>query len=137
VAVTVQELPTVVLDEGDRIVGVNSAASPWFGAFVGEVVFDCYPDGEQLFRPYFERARRTGRTIEFPQFYDGTVAHVTATPGRTTLTISWEVIDVLDTFTLDGLRASLDRILAGLDGARIALERERVRDSLRVVAGGA
>jgi hypothetical protein len=47
------------------------------------------------------------------------------------------ILEVLDTQTLDGLQSSLERTIAKLDGAGAALERGRVRESLRVVAGGA
>jgi hypothetical protein len=137
VAVTVEGLPSVVLDDEFRVVGVNDAAAPWFGRYVGEVVFESYAGAEPLFRPYFETALRTRRVVEFVQFYDGTAAHLTVLPGPGKLTVTWKTIGVLDTFTLEGLRASLAKLVSGLESAEDVLDRSRVRDSLRVVTGGA
>ena len=136
-AVTVDDLPSAVLDEADRIVEVNAAAGHWVAEHVGEVVFDSFPGVEPLLRPHLELARRSQRTVEFVVFYKGAVGHVTVTPSHATVTVSWKVLEVLDTQTLDGLQSSLERAIAKLDGAGAALERGRVRDSLRVVAGGA
>jgi hypothetical protein len=137
VAVAVGDLPSVVLDEHDLIVEVNAAAEPWFGQYIGQDVFAGYPLAEALFRPHFERARRMCSTVEFAAYYDGTVAYVTATPSRTRLDVTWKPVGVLDTMTLAGLRVSLEAILARLDKAESELARDRVRDSLRVVMGGA
>jgi urease gamma subunit len=137
VAVTVEDSPSVVLDEANCIVETNTAAAPWFARFVGRRIFDCYPSAEPLFRPYFESARRSGRVVEFAQFYDGTVAHMTVRSIRGTLVVRWEAVAMLDTLTLDGLRESLDHIIDVLETTQAALERDRVRDSLRVVTGGA
>lgn len=137
-AVTVQDSPSIVLDSADRIVEVDAAAAPWLAPLVGEALFTRFRDAKPLFQPYFEQARRTGRVVEFPQFYDGAVTQVTVTPRRSRhLTVTWEIVEVLDTFTLEGLRSSLESILAKLDAAQSALERDRVRDTLRVVTGGA
>lgn len=134
-AVTVQQ-PTVALDEGFRVVEVNEAASPWFDQHLGQVVFDCFPGSEPLFRPYYEEARRTGSTVCFAQFYGGYVTHVTAAPSRGGLSVSWETLAMLDTWTLDGLRSSLDAALARIGEAEHELEHDRLRRSLRVVEGG-
>lgn len=137
-AVTVRELPSVVLDSGDRIVETNSAAAPWFEKRVGGLVFAGARGAEPLFRPYFEQARRTRRVVEFPQFHDGALTHVTVTPLHSgSLRVTWRIVEVLDTFTLDGLRSSLESIATKLEAAEQALERDRVRDRLRVVTGGA
>jgi len=137
VAVTVEDLPSVLLDETDRIVGANAAAGHWVADHLGELVFDSFPGIETLLRPHLERARRQGRSLEFAAFYKGAVGHVTLTPSGTMVAVTWEVLEVLDTQTLDGLRSSLESAIAKLDAAGHALERNRVRDSLRVVVGGA
>jgi hypothetical protein len=129
VAVTVEESPSVVLDAEYRVVGMNAAARPWFEEHVGRVVFDCFPGSDGLFRPYYEEARATGSPVEFAQFYGGYLTHVVATPDGPDLVVEWTTIALIDTWTLDGLRASLDDALATL------ADRER-RTSLRVVEGG-
>jgi hypothetical protein len=136
VAVAVEQVPFVVLDESYRVVEMNSAAAPWFAQHLGAVVFDCFPGSRSLFRPYYEKARRTGSAVTFAQFYDGYVTQVTATPNGTRLTVSFETLGILDTWTPDGLRASLDAALARLDEAEQELERNRVRRSLELVGGG-
>jgi len=135
VAVTVEQVPYVVLDESYRVVEMNSAAAPWFAQHLGRVVFDCFPGSQSLFRPYYEEARRTSSAVRFAQFYDAYVTHVTATPNGTQLTVSFETLGILDTWTLDGLRSSLDTALARLDEAEQEFERNRVRRSLKLVGG--
>ena len=136
-AVTVEQAPSIVLDEEYRIVEANSAAAPSFAQHVGKGVFDCFPGTRCLFCPYYNEARRTGEAVEFVQFYDGYVTHVTVVPRGAQLTVSWETLGILDTWTLDGLRSSIDAALARLEEARHELERKRVRRSLHLVEGGA
>lgn len=136
VAVTVQQGPSVVLDENYRIVEMNEAASPWFAKHRGELVFDCFPGSEPLFRPHYDRARRSGSTITFAQFYGGYVTQVTAAPSGRRLVVSWETLTILDSWTLDGLRSSLDDALARLEEAEHGLEHDRIRRSLKLVEGG-
>lgn len=137
VAVTVQDLPSVVLDEGDRIVECNSAAQPWFAHNLGRSVYACFPGAARLFRPYYEKARRTGRTVEFAQYFDGYVTHVHVAPCSTTLEVTWKTLAILDTATAARLLASLDVAIERLDDEIRALDRDRARRSLRVVEGGA
>jgi hypothetical protein len=138
VAVTVQcQTPLVVLDEGDRIVGVGPGAESRFGPLVGEVVWDCHPGSEPLFKPYYETARETGETVEFVQFYDGYVTQVRAVPredGR--LELYWERLARLDTLTIDGLLESLEQALDALD-AHTAPGRNGARRALTLIQGGA
>ena len=136
-AVTVEQAPSIVLDEEYRIVEANLIAAPWFAQHVGKGVFDCFPGTRCLFCPYYNEARRTGEAVEFVQFYDGYVTHVTVVPRGAQLTVSWETLGILDTWTLDGLRSSIDAALARLEEARHELERKRVRRSLHLVEGGA
>lgn len=128
-------MPSVILDEADRIVEVSSAAAPRFGHFMGESVHDCFPGSRVLFGPHYARARRTGQTVEFAQFYGGYVTHVRAVPCPAGLEVTWETLAILDTWTLAGLRASLDTALARLDEMLLELERKRTKATLRVVGG--
>jgi hypothetical protein len=137
VAVTVEESPSVVLDEQFRVVEVNRAGAPWFAQHIGRVVFDCFPGSQRLFRPYYEEARRSGREVAFAQFFDGYVTHVTVIPDGARLTVIWETLSIIDTWTLDGLRSSLDTALAKLDELSNELERDRVRRSLQLVRASA
>jgi hypothetical protein len=139
VAVTVgQEPPFVVLDEGDRIVGVGSGAESQFGPLVGSVIWDCFPGSEPLFKPYYDSARRLGEQVEFAQFYDGNVARIRAVP-RTgdRLELYWELVARLDTLTLGGLVRTLEESLEHLDERHEALQRDALRKTFRVIEGGA
>jgi hypothetical protein len=133
VAVTVRQEPSfVVLDEGDRIVGVGPHAESQFGPLVGASLWDCFPGSEPLFKPYYDSARRSGEPVEFVQFYDGNVARIRAVPaGEGCLELQWEQLARLDTLTLDSLSETLDEALELLDEADPGTRR-----ALRVIEGG-
>lgn len=137
-AVTVeQQTPLVVLDEGDRIVGVGQGAESRFGPLVGEIVWDCYPGSEALFKPYYDAARMSGEHVEFAQFYDGNVLRVRAVPcneGR--LELYWQRLGRLDTLTLESLLETLEESLETLAAESSAAERSGARRALRLVEGG-
>ena len=137
-AVTVeQQAPLVVLDDSDRIVGVGRDAESHFRPLLGEVMWDCFPGSEPLFKPYYDRARTSGEPVEFVQFYDGTVARIRAVPhGEGRLELHWEALARLDTLTLGGLVDSLDRSLALLDVRSAGLERREGRTAFRLIEGG-
>jgi hypothetical protein len=138
VAVTVeQETPFVVLDEGDRIVGVGPKAESQFGPLVGARLWECFPGSEPLFKPYYDAARRSGEPLTFVQFYDGNVARIRAVPlpdGR--LELFWEQLARLDTLTLGSLAETLEESLALLDEQVESYERQTMRRALRVIRGG-
>lgn len=138
VAVTVeQETPFVVLDEGDRIVGVGPKAESQFGPLVGARLWECFPGSQPLFKPYYDEARRSGEPVTFVQFYDGNVARVRAVPlegGR--LELHWEHLARLDTLTLDSLADTLEESLELLDDQGASTSREAMRRALRVIEGG-
>jgi hypothetical protein len=137
VAVTVQLTPFVVLDEGDRIVGVGPGAESKFGPLVGSLMWDCFPGSEPLFKPYYNAARRSGEAVEFVQFYDGNVARVRAVPHRDgRLDLYWERLARLDTLTIDGLARTLDESLELLDDEHVGAHRNALRQHLRVIEGG-
>jgi hypothetical protein len=139
VAVTVlREPPFVVLDEGDRIVGVGPHAESQFGPLVGSSMWDCFPGSEPLFKPYYDSARRSGEPVEFVQFYDGNVARVRAVPvGEGHLELEWEQLARLDTLTLDSLSETLDDALELLGEAHPRRRRRTVgRAALHVIEGG-
>jgi len=136
VAVTVEESPSVILDEHDRIVECNRAARPWFEHNLGRSVFACFPGSGPLFQPYYDRARKTGEAVEFAQYFDGRVTRVRAVPCGSRLAVSWETLALLDTTTGERLLASLDHAIERLDAALRELERARAKSSLRVVDGG-
>jgi hypothetical protein len=139
VAVTVtQQMPFVVLDERDRIVGVGPDAESQFGPLIGSVMWDCFPGSEPLFKPYYDSARRTGEQLEFVQFYDGNIARVRAVPcGDGRLDLHWEHLARLDTLTLGGLVRTLEESLEHLDGEKAGAHRDELRKALRVIEGGA
>lgn len=135
-AVAVEGLPSVVLDETDRIVECSPAARPWFAHNLGQSVYACFPGACRLFRPYYEKARRTGQIVEFAQYFDGYVTHVRVAPRNTTLEVTWETLAILDTTTADRLVASLDHAIDRLDDEIREIERDRAKRALRVVGGG-
>lgn len=136
-AVTVEHAAFVTLDTGDRIVGVGPHAESQFGPLVGSVMWDCFPGAEPLFKPYYDRARRSGETVEFVQFYDGYVARIRATP-RTGggLELTWEQLARIDTTTLGDLTDSLTASLELLDEEQRGVQREERRKALRLIEGG-
>ena len=138
VAVTVRQEPLVVLDEGDRIVGVGPHAEGQFGPLLGASLWDCFPGSEPLFKPYYDAARRSGEPVEFVQFYDGNVARVRAAPaGEGRLELEWEQLARLDTLTLDSLSETLDAALELLGGEVADRRCPTVgRAALHVIEGG-
>jgi hypothetical protein len=133
VAVTVLQAPYIVLDDCDRIVEVSDFAMPVFGSFLDQSVWNCFPGSRSLYEPHYSRARRTGAPVEFAQYYDGRVMRVKAVPNGSTITLSYEIVAILDVLTLEGLRESLDSAVAALFAAEEAIHREHVRTSLRLV----
>jgi len=138
VAVTVeQDAPFVVLDEGDRIVGVGPHAESQFGPLVGTSLWECFPGSEALFKPYYDAARRSGEPLEFVQFYDGNVARVRAVPREDgQLELHWAHLARLDTLTLSSLADTLEESLELLEAQGWDGQRETVRRALRVIEGG-
>jgi hypothetical protein len=136
VAVAVEAIPSVILDERYRIVEVSRAAEAELGPLCGKNLLDCFPGSRPLFLPYLKEAQRTGRVVRFAQYFNGYVAELKIVPAEATLTLSWERLCMLDVLTLDGLRASLHNVLDALTAKEAALHREVVRSSLRVVKGG-
>jgi hypothetical protein len=139
VAVTVTQAPSVVLDEEYRIVEVGPSAEGGFGPLAGQVLWECFPGSEPLFRPYYERARRSGEVEEFVQFYDGHVVRVRAEPEPhgDRLAVSWRDLHVLDALTLEQLQTSIARTIELIDDESSASLREQTRRSLRLIQGGA
>jgi hypothetical protein len=136
VAVAVDAVPFVVLDEAYRIVEVSPAAQAAFGPLRGRDVFESFPDSRPLFLPYYEQARRSGEVVEYTQYYSGYVIKMRVVPAGSMLTVYWEQLYMLDVLTLEGLRASIHAVLDTLKAQEDVLHRETVRRSLRVVQGG-
>jgi hypothetical protein len=136
VAVTVTKEPFVVLDEEYRIVEVGPAAEGGFGPLAGENLWECFPGSESLFRPYYDRARRTGAPEEFVQFYNGYVARVRAEPQGDLLAVFWQELHVVDAQTLDTLDASLTRTIELVDDQQAEVLKQATRASLRLIKGG-
>lgn len=134
-AVAVDGIPYLVLDEEYRIVEVGPAAQAGFAPLAGQNVLDCFPGSRPLFLPYYEEARRRRKVVEFAQFYDGYIMRVRAAPEGPRLTVSWETLGMLDVLTLDGLRMSLQAALQAVTDSEETLRRESVRSSLQVVGG--
>jgi hypothetical protein len=138
VAVAVEHAPYVTLDSGDRIVEVGPLAESQFGPLAGSLLWDCFPGAEPLFKPHYKRARASGETVEFVQFYDGYVARVRASPrDGDELVLHWEQLARIDATTLEALAASLTAALALLDGEQRDSHRAELRKALRLIEGGA
>ena len=127
----------LVLDAEDRIVEVGAAAEAVYGSLVGHSLWERYAEAGPLFRPYYTRARRTGETLEFVQFYRGQLAWVRVVPAGGQVTVSWDVLHVLDTLTFDGLRRSIVDALSLLQEWEARIRKRRTRESLRLIEGGA
>jgi hypothetical protein len=136
VAVAVEEHSVVVLDEQDQLVGAVSSAQASIRLPEDASPLEQLPSARAVFAPYFERARRTGRTLEFVEFVDGRVVQVTVRPEGARLVVSWQTLDILDVLTLEGLRASIERVVETLAQAEATLRRAQARQLLRVVEGG-
>ena len=137
VAVTVEQVPFVVLDESYRIVEVGPAAEAGFGPLHGRCVWDCFPGSESMYRPHYERVRRRGEPIELVQYYGGYLTKVEIRPEKRAMRVSWEILSMLDTSNLERLRASLTDAIGALDQQAEELDRQRIRGTLRVVEGTA
>ncbi len=134
-AVAVEAVPFVVLDEAFKIVEVSPAAEAGFGPLRGRNVFESFPGSRPLFLPYYEEALESGDVVEFAQYYDGYVMDMKVVPAGRMLTVYWERLCMLDVLTLQGLSASLFAVLETLEARENALRREVVRRSLRLVRG--
>ena len=135
-AVAVERIPDLVLDEEYRIVEVGPPAEAAFGPLRGQGLWDAFPDSRPLFEPYYERARRSGEPVEFVQFYDGWVGRVRAVPEASRLLLFWDDLRRLDTLTLSRLHTSLEETLAAIEEQEVSIRRDTARDRLRVVEGG-
>jgi hypothetical protein len=133
VAVAVQGVPQIILDEDDRILQVNPDDSADLRDYEGKNLWESFPHSKPLFQPYYERARQTGEPVEFVQFYNGYVTRIRAVPAGTHLHLYWEKIDRIDTLTLEGLRDSLAHALAVIEEQEAHLRREQSRGRLRLV----
>ncbi|HUG65525.1 MAG TPA: hypothetical protein VMK83_09935 [Gaiellaceae bacterium] len=136
-AVTVQQSPSVVLDADYRIVEVGPSAEGGFGPLAGKNLWECFPGSESLFRPYYDKARRTGAVEEFVQFYNGYVTRVRAEPRGDDLAVWWDKLHVIDGLTLTSLEDSIARTIAVIDDEHSSALRLQARGSLRLIAGGA
>jgi len=135
---TSSDHPYVVLDAEDRVLDVSPNAPAPFPSLLGRRVHEGFPpETEALYGPYFERARRTGETVEFSQYSDGHVSLLKAVPIRRALVVSWELIGFIDVMTIESLRHSIDAALMALTVRGETIRREHTRASMRVIAGGA
>jgi len=102
-----------VLDDDDRIVHVSQAFHDTRGRGVGHVFWDHLPRAREIYGPYFEEARETGRPVEATIFYAGRLKRLLAIPGGDGLAVHVENLIELDVTSL----ATLTRSLAQLDAA--------------------
>jgi hypothetical protein len=137
VAVTVLQAPFVVLDAEYTIVEVGPSAEGGFGPLAGQNLWECFPGSERLFRPYYEKAMRTGEPAEFVQFYSGYVTGVRAEPQADRLKVSWKELHTIDALTLGTLQESLARTIELIDREQADALRSATRASLRLIEGQA
>jgi hypothetical protein len=136
VAVAVSEVPVLVLDEEYRAVELSPAFEAGCGMALGDCVLEGLPITRSTFVQSCEHARRTGEAVDLVEYGGGRLLHVRIVPQGGLLDVSWETLAMLDTLTLDGLRASLRTLAERLAHAEHTLRRERQRRSLRLVGGG-
>lgn len=135
-AVTVRQVPAIVLDEDYRIVEVGPSAEGGLGPLAGQNLWESFPGSECLFRPYYDRARASGEQVEFVQFYGGHVARVLAVPRGQLLDVSWQELHVIDALTVERLEASIARMIELIDDTQAETFRDVTRGSLRLIEGG-
>lgn len=136
-AVTVPQAPFVVLDEEYTIVEVGPSAEGGFGPLAGQNLWACFPGSESLFRPYYEKAWRTGEPEEFVQFYSGYVTRVHAEPQGDRLKVSWKELHTIDALTVTTLSESIARTIELIEHEQADVLRQDVRASLRLIEGEA
>jgi hypothetical protein len=136
VAVAVETLPHMVLDEDYLIVQLGPEVEAALGPLQGRDLWEAFPDAKPLFHPYYERARDSGQAVEFVQFYNGQLARIRAVPEGATLQLFWETLDRLDTLTLEGLRESLAHAAAVLEDQDAHADQDGARGRLRLIEGG-
>ena len=71
-----------MLDQHLRIVESSAAARAETGAENGQSVLDAFPGSRPVLVPQLEKARRTGKTVAFPLYLDGSVADITVVPAE-------------------------------------------------------
>jgi hypothetical protein len=135
VAAAVPDALVLVLDEDYRAVEMSPAFRAGCGLTPGDCALDGLPISRSMFVQSCEHARRTGDAVDLVEFGAGRVLHIHVVPRDEQLHTSWETLGILDTLTMDGLRASLRSIAETLAGTEDALGRERLRRSLRLVGG--
>ncbi len=135
-AVTVALEPAIVLDEEYRIVEVGESAAGGFGPLAGQNLWECFPGSERLFRPYYDRARRSGQPEEFVQYYNGHVARIRAVPRGDRLAVWWDEVHVIDALTVDELLRSIARTIELLEDEQAGVRKRDARASLRLISGG-
>jgi len=101
-----------VLDADDRITQVSGALRDTIGPFLGHSFWEASPQAEPLFGPHFEDARRTGREVEFTEFYAGYVGRRRVVPSGKALTVFVTPIRQVDVTTLATLAESLREVEA-------------------------
>lgn len=136
VAVAVSDALVLVLDEDYRAVEMSPAFRAGCGLAPGDSALEGLPISRSVFVQFCEHARRTGEAVDLVEFGGGRVLHIRVAPRDERLHTSWQTLGILDTLTMDGLRASLRSIAETLAGTEDTLGRERVRRSLRLVGGG-
>jgi hypothetical protein len=99
-----------VLDAADRITHVSGTLRATIGSFLGHSFWEASPQAEPLFGPHFEEARRTGREVEFTEFYAGYVSRRRVVPSGNALTVFVTPIREVDVTTLATLAESLQAV---------------------------
>lgn len=122
-----------VLDSEDRVTQISGALRDSDGWILGHSLWETSPHAQSLFGPRFEEARRTGREIEFTEFYAGKVARRRVVPSGDALTVFVTPIRELDVTTLATLAESLREIENGTAVRAYAQLDPRAGGSLRAL----
>jgi len=122
----------VVLDDDDRVIYTSPGRHQTTNAYIGQALWARLPEAEEMLRPRFEEARRTGEPVEFTIFYAGSTTSIRAVPAADGLAVHAERLTVLNVRTLATLAESLKKIEAEL-AARAPEQRDPpARESLPV-----
>jgi hypothetical protein len=99
----------------DFVVETTSVTASSIRRYQGRVLWDAWPDSEEVFKPIYEAARRDGHADAITM-YGGDVSHTDVTKLAHGYLVQYAVIDVIDTTTTAALAASLARYEALLSG---------------------
>ena len=122
-----------VVDAEDRITRVSGDANAALGPFLGHSLWDASPQAKDIFEPHFEKARATGREVEFTTVYGGQLSRRTVAPTGESLIVHITPLERIDATTSATLAASLASIQSALADRASEQPDRRAPGSLRAL----